>query len=190
MSADKVKFQLDVKEDTRVKPFYIILALLFAFLVFTIVSTIFDSRSQSEQDAQFIARDWAQAVLQSNDPMKYKLLTESAREKYVVGLQTQDSKKETTYNFEKYDVTQWKKDHDNYIYKFHYFGLQSCAKCQKDVWVHVVRDSDSWKVPDYQFTEDQAEAFIQDLSGEKVYSSTDEEEVDKPLLEKILSNFL
>jgi hypothetical protein len=189
MSTDKVKFSLDVKENNKM-PFYFILAVIVLFLLIPIIGLIINHRPQSEINARYTAQEWSKATLQSNDSMKYELLTEEARGRFLDYRRDHSDEADTNYHFENYDIIQWKKDKNNIVYKVHYYGLKSCADCQKDVWVHVVKKSVGWKVPDYNFSNTQAEKFIKNLSGETVYSSPDEDEEEKPIMERIFQRFL
>ncbi|WNB90840.1 hypothetical protein [Bacillus sp. NEB1478] len=188
MSTDKVRFSLDIQEDNKI-PFYLILVAMGLFLLISITGFFIAHRPQDEINAEYTAQEWSKAVLQSNDPVKYDLLTDAGREKLLDQLRNEKNMEEAYYKFLNYDIIQWKKDRKNMVYKFHYYGLNSCSDCQKDIWVHVVKNDEGWKIPDIHFSNAQAEKFIRNLSGKTVYSSTDVEE-EKPLLERIFQKFL
>jgi hypothetical protein len=189
MSTEKVKFKMELKEENRGISF--VLLVIFIGLILSSIILFFIGRNdQSELDAQGIASQWAEAELQSNVPMKYLLLSESARAKYVDEVPAEKNKEDTKYEFEELDLFRWKKNKGEYIYKFHYYRLKSCSECQKDVWVRVKAENGEWVVPESHFSEVQADSLIRNLEREQVPTTPEQEQElqeKKSVFEKILN---
>ncbi|MCM3732578.1 hypothetical protein M3196_12975 [Fictibacillus nanhaiensis] len=189
MSTDKVKFKLELQEEKKSLSF--VLIVIFVSLILSSILLFFVGRDdQGELDAQGIASQWAEAELQSNVSMKYLLLSEGARINYVDEIPAEKKKPEVTYEFEEYDLYQWKKNKDEYIYKFHYYGIKSCSECQKDVWVRIKAENGKWVIPESHFSEFQADSLIKNLEAEQIPTSVEQEEEmkkKKSIFEKLLN---
>ncbi|MDM5317035.1 hypothetical protein QUF49_13595 [Fictibacillus sp. b24] len=172
MSKDKVKFKLEVKEENRVFSF-----LLIAIFVGFIISSLFllFVGSDSNIEAQITASEWGEAELQNNEPMKYRLLSDSEKVKYVDVVSETNKNEQPVYSFENMEMFQWKISRNDYVYKLHYTGLKTCAECQKDVWVRVKKEDIGWVVPHIQFSETIAEPLIQGIEAEQVPTSEEQE---------------
>jgi hypothetical protein len=189
MSADKVKFKLELKEEN--KGFSYVLILIFLGLIISSIILLFVGRDdQGELDAQAIASQWAEAELQSNVSMKYLLLSKSERINYVDDVPEEKNKKDLESEFEELDLFRWKKDKGEYIFKFHYYGLKSCPECQKDVWVRVKAEDGVWVIPESHFSEVEADSLIRNLEAEQIPTSLEQEEEmkkKKSIFKKILN---
>jgi hypothetical protein len=189
MSADKVKFKLELQEENRSLSF--ILILIFLVLILGSITLFFLGRDdQKELDAQAIASQWAEAELQSNVSMKYLLLSKSERITYVDEVPAEKNKKLVESEFEELDLFRWKKDKGEYIFKFHYYGLEECSECQKDVWVRVKVEDGEWVIPESYFSEVEAYSLIRNLEREQVPTSLEQEEEmekKKSIFEKVLN---
>ncbi|MFD1357047.1 hypothetical protein ACFQ4X_03975 [Fictibacillus halophilus] len=189
MSADKVKFKLELEEEN--KGFSFVLIFIFVGLILSsIILSFVGLDDQGELNAEVVASQWAQAELQSNVSMKYLLLSESARIKYVDEVPDEKNKEIVESEFEELDLFRWKKNKGEYIFKFHYFGLKSCPECQKNVWVRVKAEDGEWVVPESHFSEVQADSLIRNLKAEQIPTSLEQEEEmekKKSIFEKILN---
>jgi hypothetical protein len=189
MSTDKVKFKLELKEEKKSLSF--VLIVIFVSLILSSILLFFVGRDdQGELNAQEIASQWAEAELQSNESMKYLLLSESARTKYVDEVPAEKNNEDLKYEFEVLDLFRWKKSREEYIYKFHYYGLKSCSECQKDVWVRIKKIHGEWLVPESHFSELKADPLIKNLEAEQIPTTLDQEkelEKKKSIFEKILN---
>lgn len=189
MSADKVKFKLELKEEN--KGFSYVLILIFLGLIVSSIILLFIGKDdQGEVYAEVIASQWAEAELQSNVSMKYSLLSERARKNYVDEVPAEKNKKVVESEFEVLDLFRWKKDKKEYIFKFHYYGLKSCPECQKDVWVRVKAEDGEWVIPESHFSEVEADSLIRNLEAEQIPTSVEQEEEmekKKSIFEKILN---
>ena len=179
MNTDKVKFKLELKEENI--PFSLVLIVIFIGLIISSVVFLFVDFSDSSIEAQGIASQWGEAEMQNNESMKYLLLSDSEKVKYMDVVSETNKDDQPTYTFEKLDLFQWKISRNEYVYKLHYYGLKSCEECQKDVWVNVKKGEKGWVVPHIQFTEDMAEPMI---SGVDVVQIPTSEEQEKELEEK------
>lgn len=173
MSIDKVKFKLEMKEENRGFSFFLII--IFVGLIISSLFLLFVGSNDSKIEAQLTAREWGEAELQNNEPMKYRLLSDSEKVKYVDVVSETNKDNQPTYSFEKNDMFQWKISRNEYIYKLHYYHLKTCAECQKDVWVRVKKEDIGWVVPHLRFSETMAEPLIQGLEGEQVPTSEEQE---------------
>jgi hypothetical protein len=189
MSTDKVKFKLELKEKKKSLSF--VLIVIFVSLILSSILLFFVGRDdQGELNAQGIASQWAEAELQSNVSMKYLLLSESARIKYVDEVPDEKNKKIVESEFEELELFRWKKNKGEYIFKFHYYKLKSCPECQKDVWVRVKAEEGEWVIPESHFSEVQADSLIRNLEAEQIPTSPEQEEEmenKKSIFEKILN---
>ncbi|MFE1244986.1 hypothetical protein ACFW35_12715 [Fictibacillus sp. NPDC058756] len=189
MSADKVKFKLELKEEN--KGFSYVLILIFVgLIVSSFILLIVGRDEQRELDAQAIASQWADAELQYNESMKYNLLSESARTKYVDVVPDERKKTASEDEFVEYDLFQWKIRKNEYIYKFHYYDMKSCPDCQKDIWVRVKAANGKWEVPEFTFTELKAVPIIKHIEAEQIPTSVEQEEEmekKKSIFEKVLN---
>jgi hypothetical protein len=189
MSTERVHFKMELKEENRGISF--VLIVIFIGLILSSIILFFAGRNdQSELNAQGIASQWAEAELQSNVSMKYLLLSESARAKYIDEVPSEKNKEDTKYEFDELDLYRWKKNKGEYIYKFHYYGLKSCSECQKDVWVRVKVENGEWVVPESNFSEVQADSHIRILEGEQIPTTLEQEQElqeKKSVFEKIFN---
>lgn len=185
MTIDKVKFKLEMKEENRGFSF-----LLIAIFVGLIISSLFllFVGSDSKIEAQITAREWGEAELKNNEPMKYRLLSDSEKVKYVDVVSETNKDEQLTYSFEKLDMIQFKISRSEYVYKLHYTGLKTCAECQKDVWVRVKKGDIGWVVPHIEFSETMAEPFIQGIEGEQVPTPGEhEKELEESIISKLFN---
>jgi hypothetical protein len=188
MSIDNVKFTLELKEEDHDLKYVVFL--IIAGLFISVIALSSYSGADEYVEAEMVASQWAQAELQSNESMKYNLLSESARTKYIDVVPVERKKPALEYEFEEYDLFQWKRSKNEYIYKFHYYGMKSCPDCQKDVWVRVIAAEGKWVVPEFDFTELKAAQFIKNLEAEQIPTSFEQEEEmekKKSIFEKVLN---
>ncbi len=173
MSIDKVKFKLEMKEENRGFSFFLI-AIFVGLIAFSLF-LLFAGSNDSSIEAQITAREWGEAELQNNEPMKYRLLSESEKNKFVDVVSETNKDDQPTYVFEKYDMYQWKVSRNEYVYQLHYYDLKFCTECQKDVWVRVKKDDIGWVVPHIQFSETMAEPLIKGIEREQIPTSEEQE---------------
>lgn len=188
MSLDKVKFKLELKEEDNGLKY--VLFLIIAGLFISMIALSSYSGADEDFEPQMVASHWAQAELQYNESMKYNLLSESARAKYVDVVPDERNKIAGEDEFEEYDLIQWKIRKNEYIYKFHYYGMKSCPDCQKDIWVRVKAANGKWEIPEFNFTELKAVPVIKNLEAEQIPTSVEQEEEmekKKSIFEKVLN---
>ena len=77
MNTDKVKFKLELKEENI--RFSFVLIVIFIGLIISSVVFLFVDFSDSSIEAQGIASQWGEAVMQNNESMKYLLLSDSEK---------------------------------------------------------------------------------------------------------------
>jgi hypothetical protein len=188
MNTDKIKFKLNLEEENKGFSYFLIL-LFVGLLISSIALTAFSGADESTE-SEMIAAQWAKAELQSNDSMKYILLSERDRTKFMEEYPSKVKKEEAVYEFDEYDLFQWKRSKNDYIYKFHYYGMKSCSDCKKDVWVRVKYREGEWIVPDFEFNELKAAPLIKNLEAEQIPTTLEQEEElekKKPVWKKILN---
>ncbi|MBY6036554.1 hypothetical protein KUV80_07815 [Fictibacillus nanhaiensis] len=192
MSIDNVRFKLELQEEKKSLSF--LLLLVFAGLIISsIVLLVLGIGEQDEWTQQSIASQWAQAELQSNDSMKYILLSDQEKTPFIEEYAKTRGEKEVVYEFEAYDLIQYKRNNKDYIYKFHYYEMKSCSACQKNVWVRVVNQNGEWVIPDHHFTELKADSLINNIEGERIPTTLEQEEEmarEKSILHRFFQMFI
>ncbi|KZE69316.1 hypothetical protein AWM68_03350 [Fictibacillus phosphorivorans] len=173
MSISKVEFKLEMKEEN--KSFSFILIVIFVGSIFSLLVLLFAGSDQSMIYAQITASEWGEAELQNNEPMKYRLLSDSEKVKYVDIVSETNKGDQPTYSFKNKDMFQWKITRNEYVYKFHYYNMKNCEECQKDVWVRVRKEEIGWVVPHIQFSETMAEPLIHGIERVQIPTSEDQE---------------
>ncbi|RZT23447.1 hypothetical protein [Fictibacillus sp. BK138] len=188
MSTDKIKFKLELKEEDKGLKY--ILILIIAGLLISVTALSMYRGADGDFEPQMVASQWAQAELQSNESMKYNLLSERARANYIDVVPDERKRIAGEEEFEEYDLFQWKIRKNEYIYKVHYYGMKSCPDCQKDIWVRVKAANGKWEVPEFNFSELNAIPIIRNLEAEQIPTSVEQEEEmekKKSIFERVLN---
>ncbi|ANC76434.1 hypothetical protein ABE65_006315 [Fictibacillus phosphorivorans] len=172
MNENKVEFKLTIQEESKEPS---ILRLLLAFLiVFSFVFLFVDFDDQSIE-TQGIARQWGEAELMNNESMKYILLSDSKKMKYIDIISATNKDEQPTYSFKELDQFEYRINKKEYVYKLHYYQMESCTECQKDVWVSVQKEDTGWFVSHLNFSESKAEKKIHNVEAKQIPTSEKQE---------------
>ncbi|MBN3554759.1 hypothetical protein JYA63_10810 [Fictibacillus nanhaiensis] len=185
MHQDRIEFKLNVKEDNKTTSFTI--RMLFALLIVSSIIFVFVDVDDHNVETQGIARQWGKAELANNESMKYILLTDSEKKKYVDIISETNKEEQPTYSFKELDQFEYRINSKEYIYKLHYYKMESCADCQKDVWVRIQKEDKGWFVTHINFSESKAEPKIRNEEKEQIPTSEKQEkelEEKKPFIMK------
>jgi hypothetical protein len=185
MSANKVEFNIEINEENKGFSFSWLLIVLFIGLI--ISSLFFINRTDGSSVAEMTATQWANAKLNGNQSMMYNLLSDREKNKLLEQYQEIDDKQEGIDEFKQYNLFQWKRSNNEYIFKFHYYDMESCKECQKDIWVRVKVIENAWKVDDLHFTAVDATPLIENLKVKEVPvpSGQKEKQEGQSLFQKI-----
>ncbi|MFC0238105.1 hypothetical protein [Fictibacillus phosphorivorans] len=172
MNEDKIKFKLELKEDKEsIYAFHLIFTFLIVCLLFVLVVDIDDQSVET----QGIARQWGEAKLINNESMQYTLLSDSEKMKYVDIISETNKEEQPTYSFKELDQFEYRINSKEYIYKLHYYKMESCADCQKDVWVRIKKEDSGWFVSHTNYSESKAEKKIRNVQREQIPTSEKQE---------------
>jgi hypothetical protein len=173
MNEDKVEFKLNVREENKRQSFT--LRMLFAFLIVSSIIFLFVDIDDLSVETQGIARQWGEAELSNNESMKYILLSDSEKMKYVDMISETNKEEQPTYSFKELDQFEYRINKKEYIYKLHYYKMKSCGECQKDVWVSVKKEDAGWFVSYTNYSESKAEKKIRNVQREQIPTSLKQE---------------
>ncbi|MDR7071773.1 hypothetical protein [Fictibacillus barbaricus] len=188
MGTEKVAFTFKVKEENK-GTMYFFLIFIVVLLLVSIVGIFHESRSQKAHVALYIAQEWSNALLTSNESLQYELLSADAR-KFYMDDRVKLNEGVKASEFENQEVIRWIDDSNHYIFQLHNYGLKDCSNCYRDVWVQMMNGPLGWKVTEYNFSKERTKKYLKDSNGENVFSSKEIEEEEKPFLEKLFDNFL
>ncbi|MED1863079.1 hypothetical protein P4V41_06395 [Fictibacillus nanhaiensis] len=179
MNEDKVEFKLELKEEDNRSSFT--LRMIFTLLFVCFLAVLIVDIDDHSVETQGIARQWGAAELINNESMKYTLLTDSEKMKYVDMISETNKEERPTYSFNELDQYEYRISKTEYIYKLHYYRMESCAECQKDVWVRIKKEDTGWFVSHIKYSESKAEKKIRNVEREQIPTS---EKQEKELEEK------
>ncbi|WP_137790065.1 hypothetical protein [Bacillus sp. E(2018)] len=172
MNEDKIKFKLELKEDNESTYAF---RLIFTFLIVCLLVVLVVDIDDQSVETQGIARQWGEAELSNNEPMKYILLSDSEKMKYVDIISETNKEEQPTYSFKELDQFEYRINKKEYIYKLHYYKMKSCAECQKDIWVSIKKEDTGWFVSHTNYSESKAEKKIRNVQGEQIPTSEKQE---------------
>ncbi|MET3729216.1 competence protein ComGC [Fictibacillus halophilus] len=172
MNEDKIKFKLELKEDKRSTYAF---RMIFTFLIVCLLVVFVVDIDDQSVETQGIARQWGEAKLINNESMQYTLLSDSEKMKYVDIISETIKEEQPTYSFKELDQFEYRINSKEYIYRLHYYKMESCADCQKDVWVRIKKEDKGWFVTHINYSESKAEPKIRNVEREQIPTTEKQE---------------